>query len=256
LVALIVVYLARGYCRPNLFINISGTLIKIALTTTVLLLTAAQSYAVEINDEIQGSVSLDELEYLEEDQSTAWSSNFSLATDAHQLNLVSEGKRTSDGLEGHELRAYYSKALSSKVGINLGWRGDLNPGASRDWFLLGVSWKAPYELEIDTSLFAGSNGRLGLRLEVERGYQIMSSLLLGAKLKANFHSENDIQTGTGSGLSELELGLRLSYEASPLFSPYVGIVWDRPYGKTAHFARADGGHEGNAQFLMGLSLTF
>ena len=226
---------------------------RIALTTTLLLLTAAQSHAAELNNGVQASLSFDELEYHKEDESTAWSANFSMGTDTHQFNLVSEGERTSDGLDGHELRAHYSKALSLKVGINLGWRGDIQPGSSRDWFLLGVSWDAPYELETDTSLFVGSGDSLGLRLEVERGYQIMPSVLLIPELKVNLYSEDDIQSDTGSGLSELELGLRMVYEVSPLFSPYIGIVWGKPYGKTADFAHADGEYEGNAQFLIGLS---
>ena len=228
---------------------------RIALTAALLLLTAAQSYAAELNNGVQASLSFDELEYLEEDKATAWSVNFSMGTDANQFNLVSEGAHSSDRLEEHELRVYYSKSLSSSLGINLGWRGDLKPGPSRDWFLLGVSWEAPYGLETDTSLFAGNSGRLGLRLEAARSFQITPSLLLTPELKANFHSKDDIQTGTGSGLSEFELAMRLAYEISPLFSPYIGIVWAKPYGKTADFARADGEHKGNAQFLLGFSFA-
>lgn len=230
-------------------------MIRIALTTALLLLTAVQSYSAELNNGVQASLSFDELEYHTEDESTAWSANFSMGTDTHQFNLVSEGERTSDGLAGHELRAHYTKALSSKVGVNLGWRGDLQPSSSRDWFLLGVSWDAPFELEAGSALFVGSGGRLGLRLEVERGFQITPSLLLTPEAKVNSYSEDDIQTGIGSGLSELELAMRLAYEVSPLFSPYIGIIWRRPYGKTADFARAEGEHRGNVQFLMGVNFA-
>ncbi len=226
---------------------------KTALTAILLLVTTAQNYAAELNNGVQATWSFDELEYLVDDEAVAWASTFSRGTDANQFNLVSEGGRASDGLEGHELRAYYSKALSSKLGINLGWRGDVKPSPRRNWFLIGASWEIPFELETETSLFAASGGRLGLRLELKRGYQIMPSLLLTPELKANFYSEDDIQSGTGSGLSELELGLRLAYEVSPLFSSYIRIVWERPYGKTADFARSDGEHVGNAQFLIGLS---
>ena len=71
--------------------------------------------------------------------------------------------------------------------------------------------------------------------------------------KANLHSKNNIQTGIGSGLSELEIGLRLAYQATPAFSPYVGIAWGKPYGKTSDFTHAEGEHGGNTQFLMGFS---
>ena len=229
---------------------------KNKLATTLFLLAVSPSYATELNNGVQATLSFDELEYHVDDEVAAWASTFSLGADANQFNLVSEGGRTSDGLEGHELRAYYSKALSSKLGINLGWLGDVNPGPGRDWFLLGFSWETLFELETETSLFAAGGGRLGLSLEVERGYQIMPSLLLTPELKANFYSEEDTATGVGSGLSELELGLRLAYEVSPTFAPYVRILWARPYGVTADLARPDDEHESNTQFLVGVNLTF
>ena len=121
------------------------------------------------------------------------------------------------------------------------------------WVLRRRLWAAPFGLETETSLFMGSGGRKGLRLEVERVCQIAPTLTLTPELKANLHSKNNIQTGIGSGLSELEIGLRLAYQATPTFSPYVGIAWGKPYGKTSDFARAEGEHGGNTQFLMGFS---
>jgi len=226
---------------------------KNALITTMLCMAATQGYAVGSNNEVRATMSFDELEYQVGDEAVAWSSTFSVGNDTHQFNVVSEGAHTCDGLDGHELRAYYSGALSSKVGINLGWRGDLNPGPRQDWMLVGISWAAPFNLETETSLFVGSGGRKGLRLEVKRVCQIVPTLTLTPELKANFHSENDIRTGTGSGLSELEIGLRLAFEVTAGLSPYIGIAWAKPYGKTAEFARTEGGHEGNAQLLLGFS---
>ena len=226
---------------------------KTTIIVVLLLLVATQSYSAEPNNRVQATISFDEMEYHVDDESVAWASTFSLGTDTHQFNVVSEGEHACDGLDGHELRAYYSGALSSKVGINLGWRGDLNPGPRQDWMLVGISWAAPFNLETETSLFVGSGGRKGLRLEVKRVCQIVPTLTLTPELKANFHSENDIRTGTGSGLSELEIGLRLAFEVTAGFSPYIGIAWAKPYGKTAEFARTEGGHEGNAQLLLGFS---
>ena len=45
---------------------------------------------------------------------------------------------------------------------------------------------------------------------------------------------------TGSGLSKAELGLRLRYEIRREFAPYVGVTWERAYGRTADFARTGG----------------
>lgn len=226
---------------------------KYILTLTLILLLATHTYAAGSDNEVQTTFSFDELEYQGDDKAVAWVSSLSLGTDIHQFNVVSEGGRTSDGLDGHELRAFYSQSLSSSVGFNLGWRGDLDPGPRRDWMLLGISWQAPFELETETSLFLGSSGRSGLRLEVARALEITPLLTLTPELKANLHSKDDIEIGVGSGLSELEIAMRLAYQASPTFNPYIGVAWGKPYGKTRDFARAEGEDGGNAQFLFGFS---
>ncbi len=229
---------------------------KKILGGTLLLLTAMHTYSAEDNAEFQLSLSLDEFEYHSDDETTAWSGSLSLETGPHQFTIDSEGERSDDDIEGHELRAYYSRGISPEVTINLGWRGDLKPGPSQDWLLLGFSREIFFEIESDVSLFAAGGGDFGLRLEVEREFLIAPSLLLTPELKANFHSYDDLESGTGSGLSTFELGLRLAYEISPSFSPYLGLGWSKPYGNTVDFARPEGEHEGNVQFLAGFRFQF
>jgi len=225
---------------------------------TLLLLTAMHTYSAQDSAESQPSLSFsfDEFEYHRDDETIAWAGTLALESGSHQFSIDSEGERSDDGIEGHELRAYYSRGISPEVTINLGWRGDLKLGPRQDWLLLGFSREIVFEIESDVSLFAASGGDLALRLEMARDFIIAPSLLLTPELKANFHSYDDIETGTGSGLSEFELGLRLAYEISPSFSPYLGLLWSKPYGNTADFARPEGEHEGNAQFLAGFRFQF
>lgn len=44
----------------------------------------------------------------------------------------------------------------------------------------------------------------------------------------------------GSGLSTAEIGLRLRYQIEPEFAPSVGLHYERSFGRTADFRRADG----------------
>ena len=46
--------------------------------------------------------------------------------------------------------------------------------------------------------------------------------------------------GIGSGLGEVDAGLRLRYEIRREFAPYIGIERANRFGKTADFARAAG----------------
>jgi copper resistance protein B len=64
------------------------------------------------------------------------------------------------------------------------------------------------------------------------------------------------ENGIGSGLSDIELGLRLRYEIKRQFAPYVGVSWDRKVGDTAKFARAAGEHPSSASLVAGIRLWF
>ena len=46
--------------------------------------------------------------------------------------------------------------------------------------------------------------------------------------------------GIGSGLTKLELGLRVRYEVRRELAPYVGVAWQQLLFGTADFARARG----------------
>ena len=62
--------------------------------------------------------------------------------------------------------------------------------------------------------------------------------------------------GTGSGLSTAEAGLRLRYEFTRRFAPYVGLVWERAYGGTADHRRDEGEHVEDTRVVAGLRLWF
>jgi len=72
----------------------------------------------------------------------------------------------------------------------------------------------------------------------------------------NLHSEDDESTGVGSGVSDLELGLRLRYEIRREFAPYIGVNWTKLFGNTADFARDEGEDTDDVQFVMGVRAWF
>ena len=80
--------------------------------------------------------------------------------------------------------------------------------------------------------------------------------VLSPEMELNLHTRNDEQTGTGSGLSDLELGLRLRYEIRREFAPYVGVNWTRKFGNTADFARAEGEDTNDVQIVAGVRVWF
>src|SRR3546814_18973386 len=82
------------------------------------------------------------------------------------------------------------------------------------------------------------------RLEGEYEVLLTTRLILQPKLEANLYSRDDDENRIGKGLSDASFGLRLRYEFSRRFAPYVGHVWTRRFGDTADFVDAAGGDAG------------
>jgi copper resistance protein B len=60
----------------------------------------------------------------------------------------------------------------------------------------------------------------------------------------------------GSGVTGAEAGLRLRYEIAPEFAPYVGIQYERTFGGTARYLRAEGEDAGGLSLLVGVRAWF
>ena len=66
-----------------------------------------------------------------------------------------------------------------------------------------------------------------------------------------YHS---VRSGKVKGLAEL--GLRLRYQIVPNFAPYVGVAYERAFGDTRSFLRADGDDPSSLNFVVGLRTWF
>ena len=102
----------------------------------------------------------------------------------------------------------------------------------------------------------GSGGKAALRLGGEYDILFTNRLILQPSYEVNFYSQNDESRGTGSGLSDTELGLRLRYEVRREFAPYIGVSWDQRYGNSSDFAKNDGEKDSEFVFLAGVRVWF
>ncbi|MCB1727488.1 MAG: copper resistance protein B, partial [Gammaproteobacteria bacterium] len=153
-------------------------------------------------------------------------------------------------------QALYSRAIAPYWDLQVGWRHDIRPKPDRDWLAIGFEGLAPYWFEVDAAAFIGEGGQVGARLEAEYEWMFTQRWVLSPELKVNLHTKNDEATGTGSGLSDTELGLRLRYEIRREFAPYIGVNWVKKYGNTADFARDEGEDTDDVQFVAGVRAWF
>lgn len=180
-----------------------------------------------------------------------------IGKDLNKFWFKTEVERVSNETEELELQALYSRAIAPYWEAQIGWRHDAKPKLNkRDWLAVGFKGLAPYWFEVDSALFIGDEGRLGLRLEAEYEIMLTQRWVISPEIEVNFHSENDEATGTGSGLSDTQLGLRLRYEVTREFAPYIGLNWNKKYGNTADFAKEEGEETDDLQFVVGVRAWF
>ncbi|ELP97910.1 copper resistance protein B [Pseudomonas syringae] len=186
----------------------------------------------------------------------AWDLSGWIGGDIDRLLLRSEGERTNGKTEEAEIQALWGHSISPWWDVVAGARQDFKPGAPQTWAAFGLQGQAISDLDIEATAFIGEAGQTAARLEADYDLQLTSNLVLQPTAELNFYGKNDPQRGNGSGLSTSEFGLRLRYEITPQFAPYVGVSWDRSYGKTADYAREDDEDTQDARLVVGVRMWF
>lgn len=158
--------------------------------------------------------------------------------------------------EQAEVQALWSRAIDPWFDLQAGVRFDANRGPNRSHLVLGMQGLAPYWYEVDGAVFLSNKGELTARAEAEYDLRITQKLVLQPLAEIDLSAQDIEELGLGSGLSTAELGLRLRYQISQQFSPYVGLSFERAFGDTRRFRRADGEEGGSLGFVAGLRLWF
>jgi len=196
----------------------------------------------------------DRFEYFhgEGEDGLAWEANGWLGTDINRLWLRSDGARVEGTTESADIELFYGRSISAWWEVLGGVRRDFKPGDARTWAAIGLQGLAPQRFEIAATAYARSGGHTAARLEA--GYRLLftNRLMLQPLLDAWLYGKDDAARGTGSGLSTLEAGLRLRYEFTRRFAPYVGIELERAFGDTATLRRADGLDVTGKRVVLGL----
>jgi len=131
-----------------------------------------------------------------------------------------------------------------------------NASATRALLSVGVEGLAPNWFEVGASAFVSQGGDLSARMTASYDLLLTQRLKLEPQLEANLSAGEVPEFGIGSGLTDVELGLRLRYEIQRKFAPYVGLNWERRFGSTADLARTGEGHVSEAAFVAGFRLWY
>ena len=177
--------------------------------------------------------------------------------DIDKLWLKSEVEGSwGEKLEHAEVQALWSHAIDPWFDLQAGVRYDPQPGPNRSHLVLGVQGLAPYWWEVEGTVFLSNKGEVTARAEAEYDLRITQKLILQPRAEVDLSLQDVPELAIGSGLTNASLGLRLRYQISPLVAPYIGVEYDRAFGDTRQFLRAEGEDPGGFNLLAGVRLWF
>ena len=213
-----------------------------------------------MDDTIFKHVLLDEFEGRTNgpDNELRWDGEGWIGTDMNRLWFKSEGFSNSSAVSDGDHEALYdrpsprTKYFDAQVGV----RADLDSDPSRTWAALGVEGLAPYQFEFAPTLYISDGGHIAGRMTGFYDVLLTQRLIAEPEAELNFYSKDDPGRKVGSGLSDIDTGIRLRYEFSRKFAPYVGFAYNGKYGNMAGYSRRSGETTSDPRFVFGLRLWY
>lgn len=191
------------------------------------------------------------------DEEFRWEGEVWAGTSTHRLWLRSEGRIERDGhVRNGQLDVLYDHPISMFFDVQAGVRYDLDALPGRAWAAFGVEGHVPYVFKGWVTAYVSDEGRTALALRASYDRILAEHLVLQPEIKLNLYSEDDPARYIGSGLSDINADLRLRYEITDRFAPYVGLSYGRRFGDTADFARAAGERAEDARLVIGMRTWF
>lgn len=182
---------------------------------------------------------------------TAW-----IGGDINRLWWRSEGETVDGRVEAGDLEVLGGRAISPWWDLVAGIRHDFGDGPSQTFAAIGVTGLAPYKIEVEATAYLGSSGQTAARLEASYDTLLTNRLILQWHAEAELFGKGDARRAIGAGLSTLEGGLRLRYEVTRQFAPYIGLSWERAFGDTADFRRNHLEDVGDTRLVAGVRVWF
>jgi copper resistance protein B len=188
-----------------------------------------------------------------------WDGEAWAGTDYNKLWLRSEGflhgnEKVSDG----DLEVLYDRPIPflRYFDWQIGLRYDVDSNPQRLWGAVGIEGLAPEFFGTELTLYARDAGHFAARYTGWYDILLTNRLILQPEVELNAYTKQDPGRALGSGVSNIDTGLRLRYEFSRKFGPYIGVAYAQPFGESASFTRNEGGIVHDVRLLLGVRLWY
>ncbi|GHA03776.1 hypothetical protein GCM10008090_11240 [Arenicella chitinivorans] len=234
--------------------------IGLALLLCVAMPNASQAM---FNDDPWLTKVMSEFEYLSEHGKGVleWDIDAWHGRDLSKFWLKTSGELVDSDVESANIELVYSHAVSAYWDQQFGIRHDLKPdplGRARNWLSYGFIGTAPYFIEVDARVFVGEESSSQLLIELERELMLTQEWVLTPELDIVANGRSNEVYGEGSGLAEIEFGLRLGYEhnGNRKFQPFVGITAKQSFGTTRQYKKSEGEASSDVSLMLGIHSWF
>lgn len=193
------------------------------------------------------------------DNSLRWDGQGWAGTDLNKLWIKSEGffnqrGQMEDGI--HEILYDRPIWFLRYFDWQAGFRYDGDSGPPRYWGALGIEGLVPEFFEFEATLYARDAGHYAARTVGSYDMFLTNRLIAQPEVEMNFYTKEDQSRAVGTGFSELDGGLRIRYEISRKFAPYIGFAYTGHFGETATLTRQAGDIVSDPRFVFGVRVWY
>ena len=181
--------------------------------------------------------------------------------DYNRLWVKTEGREKLSGVNKGEgdVQLLYGRLIAPFWDFQIGVREKFNLGSglrdnARTYAVIGLQGLAPGRFDLEPAIYISDRGEVSAELTASTDFHLTQRLVLQPRFQGEFSFQGDNRFGTGSGMTETDIGLRLRYEIRREFAPYIGVSWLRSYGETARISRREGETTDSLAFIVGLRL--
>jgi copper resistance protein B len=209
---------------------------------------------------------IDRLEYASPDKgedALVWDFRAWYGGDVDRVYLKGEGENVQGDNKDPEfenLDLLYSHLIADfwELQGGIGYQGGIasNDHPERYFGVISLLGFAPYRFETDLDLRVSDEGDVSASLESEYDLRLTQRMFLQPRLEIAAAASEAPEFGVGKGLNTLRAGMRLRYEISRKFAPYIGGYWQKSYGDTADLARAAGDATEDTGIVAGVRMWF
>ena len=224
--------------------------------------TGPANYGVSVihDDRLQYYFRADRAEYRwnnDGDEIALWDVQGWIGDHYNKLWIESEGEwKRGEGVESANIEVLYARAISTFWDLRGGVRYDIEPKPERHFGVLSLQGLAPYFFETEFNAYVDNEGRVSFNLEVEFDIRLSQRLVLQPRVETDLAVQDAPEYDLGSGFTKVELGVRLRYEISRKFAPYIGVSWESAVGETKDIILRKGGDPGSTSFVAGIRFWF